>query len=137
MKHLRVCIQYGSGWNTDIFIHLLNKKEEELISMGESEAIKANNLMKKDTHLEHIVPRLILLLETRKLIEKGRLTDEKIARLLQKHWKVARISREEQQKLDLKNELDLKQTMPEGWTFEKGDTLERLKIAGIILVNRV
>jgi hypothetical protein len=129
IQHLKVCIEYGSGWNTDIFMHLLNKKEENLISLGISELVNNNT----ETHLEHVVPRLVLLQETRRLIEEKSLKNTEIAHLLQKHWKVARISKDEQQKLDLKSKLNLKQTMPEGWTFENGDTLARFKKADIVL----
>ena len=130
VQHMKACIEYGSGWNTDIFIYLLNKKEEDLISIGTS--IKMDN--HKETHLEHIVPRLVLLMETRRLLKEEKLSDEDIAKLLQKHWKVARITREEQQELDSKDKLNLKQTMPKEWTFENGDTFARLKIAGITLI---
>ncbi len=131
VQHMKICIAYGSGWNTDIFMHLLNKKEEDLISLGKSKEIKVNS----QTHLEHVVPRLVLLLETRRLLEEEKLSNEEIAWLLHKHWKVARITKEEQEQLDLKCNLNLKQTMPDGWTFEEGDTLARLKLAKIKLVG--
>ncbi len=130
IQHMKVCIKYGSGWNTYMFSHLFNRKEEDLISLGKSKKIKANS----QTHLEHVVPRVVLLTETRRLIKEKILSDEEIAWLLYKHWKVARITKEEQELLDLKSKMNLKETMPEGWTFEGGDTLARLKLANIELI---
>jgi len=131
VQHMKVCIEYGSGWNTYLFSHLLNRKEENLISLGKSKEINDNS----QTRLEHVVPRLVLLTETRRLINEKTLSDEKIACLLYKHWKVARITKEEQERLDLKSYLNLKEKMPEGWTFENGDTLARLKLADIKLIS--
>ena len=133
VQHMKVCIEYGSGWNTYMFSHLFNRKEEDLISLGKSKAIQENS----QTRLEHLVPKAILLIETRRLIEEKKLSDEKIARLLQKHWKVARITKKEQEQLDLKCNLNLKQTMPNGWSYEKDDTLARLKLAKIELIQDI
>ena len=59
--------------------------------------------------------------------------DEQIAPLLAKHWKIATITVAEKNYLDF--ELGYKSKMPDGWTFEEGDTFARLHAAKIVLGN--
>ena len=82
-------------------------------------------------HPEHVVPCAVLISESFRLIREQNHSDDEIAKLLQKHWKIATISKSEAKKLDSK--LKLKSRMPKGWCFEDGDTLERLKLAGITI----
>lgn len=58
------------------------------------------------------------------------MTDPEIALLLQKHWKIVRISKVEAKNLDSRP--GLKSGMTNGWTFETVDTFARLKVAQII-----
>jgi hypothetical protein len=51
----------------------------------------------------------------------GKLNDEEIAKLLQKHWKVSIITKEEANHIDY--ELKCKTTMPAGWCFDEGAAL--------------
>jgi hypothetical protein len=53
-----------------------------------------------------------------------------IAGLLEKHWKIAHITKDQAERLD-KKPINLKSTMPEGWRFESGNTLARLEKIGI------
>ena len=81
------------------------------------------------TQPEHVVPCSVLINESFRLIKEGNLSDSEIAMLLQKHWKIATISRIEAKRIDL--ELGLKSRMPAGWRFEDGDTFVRLQQAEI------
>ena len=83
------------------------------------------------THPEHVVPCAFLIKECFRLIEEDKHSDDEIAKLLQKHWKIVTISKAEAKKVD--SELGLKSRMPKGWCFEDGDTLARLKLAGITI----
>lgn len=80
-------------------------------------------------HPEHVVPCSVLIKESFRLIKENNCSDNEIAQLLQKHWKIATISKSEARRLDL--ELRLKSKMPEGWRFEDGDTFARLKKAEV------
>lgn len=89
-------------------------------------------------HKEHIVPRMVICKGCHEIFEKGKLSGlpkseliVKAADLIQKHLKIVRISRAEQQRLDHKSKLNLKQRMPENWSFEDGDPFARLKLANI------
>jgi hypothetical protein len=84
------------------------------------------------THPEHVVPCAMLVTECQRLIKEGKCSNQEIARLLQKHWRVAIITKDEQKRLD--SDLKLKSKMPPGWRFENGDTFARLTIAKIELV---
>jgi hypothetical protein len=99
--------------------------EYKYVGCGISPAAKAG----EPQHPEHIVPCAVLIKECFRLIKEQNQSDEKIAKLLQKHWKIATISKAEANILD--SELRLKSKMPEGWRFEDGDTFARLKLAGI------
>ena len=104
--------------------HILHP-EYKYVGCGISPAVKAG----EPKHPEHIVPCAVLVKECFRLIKEQKHSDEEIAKLLQKHWKIATISKAEAKILD--SELRLKSKMPQGWRFEDGDTFARLKLAGI------
>lgn len=116
----------GYGFNTRIFSHILHP-EKEFVFVGYSEKVTEETPI----HPEHVVPCATLILECKRLIGAGTHTDEQIAALLRKHWKLVFITKEEQRLLDF--ELGYRSTMPDGWTFENGDTFERLHRANITL----
>lgn len=107
-----------------IFNYVLHP-ESKYVSCGVSSEAKAG----EPQHPEHVVPCSVLIKESFRLIKKNNCSDDEIAKLLQKHWKIAIISKSEARRLD--SELRLKSKMPEGWRFEDGDTFARLKKAGI------
>lgn len=116
------------GYNTRLFSHILHP-ENRFVFAGISQAVTSET----PTHPEHVVPCATLITECQRMIHEGDHSDESIALLLQKHWKVATITKEEQRRLD--HELGYKSRMPPGWTFEDGDTFERFKRANIVLVS--
>lgn len=81
-------------------------------------------------HREHVVPR-IMLCEQAHLMFKNGASIQDVAAFLRKYLKIVLISRTEQQRLDNKDQLNLRQKMPEGWSFESGDIFARLNIADI------
>lgn len=107
-----------------IFNYVLHP-ESKYVGCGMSLEAKSGELQ----HPEHVVPCSVLIKESFRLIKENNCSDNEIAKLLQKHWKIATISKSEARRLDL--ELRLKSKMPEGWRFEDGDTFARLKKAGI------
>lgn len=129
VRHFRNLMELndsGYGFNTRIFSHILHP-EHRFVHAGESEQVTVDT----PTHPEHVVPCATLIEECKRLISAGNHTDEQIAHLLHKHWKVATITKKEQMKLDF--ELGYKSKMPEGWNFENGDTFARFKLAKISL----
>lgn len=62
---------------------------------------------------------------------KNGATIDQVATFIRNNLKIVHISREEQRRLDSGNELNLRQRMPVGWTFETGDIYERLNVAGV------
>ncbi|ASF46230.1 hypothetical protein [Methylovulum psychrotolerans] len=82
------------------------------------------------THKEHIVPRVIICKQCHRMFEQGESVDV-VAIFIRKYLKIVLISKEEQDLLDKKANLNLRQRMPDGWTFETGCEFERLKVAGI------
>jgi hypothetical protein len=67
---------------------------------------------------------------TEKGIEKDALI-ELVADLIRKHLKIIPISMDEKELLDQGKKLNLRQRMPNGWSFESGDTYARLHEANI------
>ena len=129
VTHFRNLIQHGkTGFNTRIFSYMLHP-EKEFVYAGKSEKVGTDT----PTHPEHVVPCAKLITECQRLIREGKHSDEQIASLLQKHWKVATITKEEQKHLD--SRLGYKSSMPDGWTFESGDTFARFERAGIVLLS--
>ena len=112
--------------NTRLFSHILHP-EKDYVLIGYTKEARVD----PKPHLEHIVPCAMLVTEVRRLIKEGLLPDDQIASLLQKHWKVAYLSRQQAHHLD--HEIGYKYSMPDGWSFEKGDTCARLIQAGISL----
>ncbi len=115
------------GFHSRIFSHFLHP-ETYFVFAGNSQSVLDGDR----PHLEHVVPCVILYKEVCRLL-KLKNDKDLIAQYLAKHWKVAFISKDEAKKLDSKNQLNLKKTMPEGWDFETGDTFARLNLAGIKL----
>jgi len=132
IRHYRNLIEYNPqppyhGFNTRLFSHMLHP-EARFVHLGQSDKVGPET----PTHPEHVVPCAVLNTESQRLILENKLSDDEIASLLQKHWKVATITKKEAEYLD--GELKLKSVMPEGWDFESGDTLARLRTAKINLV---
>ena len=127
-RHIRNQVEENrNGNHTRIFSHLLHP-EIDFVYLGKSTKVTPET----NTHPEHVVPCAVLLLETRRLIEESKIRDDEIAKLLQKHWKIAIITKEEANILD--RDLGYKSIMPIGWSFEHGDTMARLKEGNITLV---
>lgn len=118
----------GYGFHTRIFSHYLHP-EARFVYAGKSRDIEVG----APQRLEHVVPCAVLISESNRLISEGKLPQSEIAKLLAKHWKVAHISKREQQRMDY--EQGMKSQMPQGWTFEDGDTMARLDQAGISLLS--
>jgi hypothetical protein len=115
------------GIHSRLFSHMLHP-ERDFVCIGQSDAVKGG----ASAHPEHLVPCTILIQEVRRLLTESRLTDDEIAALLQKHWKIALISKEQARHIDF--DLGYKSRMPDGWMFETGETLARLQSANISLV---
>lgn len=113
--------------NSRIFNYILHP-EHRYVHCGNSVAV----LSGERAHPEHIVPCAFLLKQVIRLIEEGRHSDEQIAEMLQRHWKIVTITKEEAKRLD--SELKLKSSMPADWCFETGDSFARLKKANIEFV---
>jgi len=127
VRHIRNHVEEERGGvHTRLFSHILHP-EEEFVYIGQSpEVVSASNI-----HPEHVVPCVVLIEETRRLIKEGKLGDEEIAKLLQKHWKIAFITKDQAKLVDY--DLGYKSKMPDGWCFETGDSLARLNEANITL----
>ena len=128
VRHFRNLLLYKiNGFNTRIFSHMLHP-ERDFVFLGTSvEASTASRV-----HPEHVVPCAVLIVECCRLISAGQ-PDELVAELLKKHWKIAYITKEQAYELD--HTRKLKSTMPPNWNFETGNTLERLNVANIQLVE--
>ncbi len=119
----------GVGYHSRIFEHTLHP-EFSFVGIGQSVAVTRG----EKVHPEHVVPCAFMIEEIKRLITENKLSDAEIAQLLQKHWKIARISKGEAELLDKKKGgLDLKSKMPPGWRFETGETLARLQAGKITL----
>ena len=133
VQHLKNALKYrkesgdGGGIHSRLMEDLLHP-EEHFILCGQSQEV----IDGKPSRKEHVVPCVVLVDKTLRLLNAGK-DIEYIAKLFAKHWKVARISKDEARFIDSKKGANLKKRMPEGWCFEKGDTLARLKAAGIQL----
>lgn len=97
VQHFRNLVTHnGSGFNSRIFSHVLHP-EKEFMFLGTSEKL---NIGEKP-HPEHVVPCAVLITECCRLIKSNENhSDEYIALLLQKHWKIAHITKDEAKKLD-------------------------------------
>lgn len=113
--------------HTRIFNYILHP-EGKYVHYG----VSTNVTEQTQNHPEHVVPCAILIDETFRLLKEGRLNETEIAHLLQKHWKIVTITKEEARKIDY--ELGYKSRMPDGWSFEKTDPFKRLNEAGIEII---
>lgn len=128
VRHIRNHVEEGRGGiHTRLFSHILHP-ERDFVYLGQSAEAAAGI----DTHCEHVVPCAVLIAETRRLIQEDQLDDDEIAKLLQKHWKIALVTKKQARHIDF--ELGYKSKMPTGWNFETGDTLARLDKANIALL---
>lgn len=128
VKHFKNHVEEGRQViHTRIFNYFLHP-EKEFVYYGASRAVSPNT----KNHLEHAVPCAVLINECFRIIKEDNLQDEEIARLLKKHWKIVNITKNESKIIDFK--LGLKSKMPEGWSFESGNTFVRFKLADIDIV---
>lgn len=81
-------------------------------------------------HKEHVVPRLVICDECHRMFADGRSVAD-VASLIRKYLKIVVITKEEQKLLDGAGHHDMKQKMPDEWTFASGDVYARLRKAGI------
>lgn len=129
VQHFRNLVEADvGGFNSRIFEKMLHW-EFDFVGIGQSVEVTAES----GFHPEHVVPCAVLIMESRRLIEENKLSNEEIAKLLQKHWKIARITKKQQRYIDY--DLGYKSSMPPGWNFETGETLVRLKLADVILIT--
>lgn len=77
---------------------------------------------------EHVVPLRLVYNECETMFASGKPLST-VARFLEHHVKIVRVSREEQRRIDY--ELGLKTRMPPGWVFNEGDIYARLRAAGV------
>lgn len=124
VAHIRHHVEEGRGGiHTRLFSHMLHPEKNFVYAGRTMEAGKGN------THPEHVVPCCVLVEETRNLIRGGEMTDDAIAALLQKHWKIVDISSEQAKFID--ETLGWRSSMPASWDYRTGDTFARLSNAGI------
>lgn len=95
---------------------------DDFVTVGESLA--------GTDHREHVVPRMMLCEKAHAMFRDGA-SIEDVASFLRRFLKIVLISRAEQQRLDNKDQLNLRQKMPDGWSFESGDVFARLAAADI------
>lgn len=82
---------------------------------------------------EHIIPRKVIVDKCHEIFRNGGDADDAEALIIE-NLRMAWISKEEAERLNKSKNLNLRQRMPEGWSFESGDKYARLKMAGIKLV---
>ena len=116
------------GLHSRIFQYVLHP-EKDYVYYGASESASED----APNHPEHVVPCAVLISECCRLVREKK-TDDEIVPLLMKHWKIVAITKDEQGRLDNKHGLNLKSSMPKGWSFETGDTFERLVEAEIKVI---
>lgn len=107
------------GLHTRIFSHILNPELDYVCAGISREALEADRSAR---YFEHIVPCRTLIVELRRLVACNERSADEIASMLMKHWKVALITKDQAREIDR----HYKSEMPEGWTFETGDTMVRL-----------
>lgn len=78
---------------------------------------------------EHVIPRLVVVSEIHRMLERDA-TDAEIAAFIREHVKIVKITHEERDRLDRRDQLGLRQCMPTGWRFGD-DVFARLKAAEI------
>lgn len=82
---------------------------------------------------EHIVPRVVICEQCHALFKNGASIDE-VARFIRKYLKIVLISKEERDRLDKNENLNLRQRMPDGWSFDCDSEFARLHTVGISYV---
>lgn len=107
------------GLHTRIFSHILNPELDYVCAGISREALESNRSAR---YFEHVVPCRTLIVELRRLVACNERSADEIASMLMKHWKVALITKDQAREIDR----HYKSEMPEGWTFETGDTMARL-----------
>jgi len=107
------------GLHTRIFSHILNPELDYVCAGISREAFEADRSAR---YFEHVVPCRTLIVELRRLVACNERSADEIASMLMKHWKVALITKDQAREIDR----HYKSEMPEGWTFETGDTMARL-----------
>ncbi|MCK9620086.1 MAG: hypothetical protein M0R47_06065 [Methylobacter sp.] len=132
VQHFRNLIKaraggFNCGFHSRIFQHMLHW-EFDFVGVGQSAEVTNES----GFHPEHVVPCAVLIRETLRLIEENVLSDTEIAKLLQKHWKIARITKEQASEIDK----HYKSEMPPGWCFESGETLARLAHIKLVPISK-
>jgi len=132
VQHFRNLIEaraggFNCGFHSRIFQHMLHW-EFDFVGIGQSAEVTNESSF----HPEHVVPCAVLISETCRLIEGNVLSDTEIAKLLQKHWKIARITKKQASEIDK----HYKSTMPLGWCFEFGETLARLAHIKLVPISK-
>ncbi len=130
VEHFLNCIEQkklgaNSGVHSRILSYILHP-EVEFVAVGKSQEVADG----AHPHPEHIVPCSIIVWESIRLLEEGK-PKEEVAKLIAKHWKIVFISKNEASFIDAKKGLNLKSSMPDNWSFETGNSFERLDLAGI------
>ena len=129
VQHFRNLLEAElGGFNSRIFQYMLHL-EYDFVGIGASKEAINND----EFHPEHVVPCAVMIAEVNRLISEDNLSDDEIAKLLKRHWKIARITKDQAKHIDFK--LGYKSSMPDGWNFEEGDTLARLKEANISIIS--
>ena len=118
---IQSCWEDGSGIHTRLFDLLI---PDRFIEKGES--------VKGRAHREHVVPCVLIVNECKSMFAHGRSIDD-VAKAIQDHLFIVRISKDEAKLLDVA--LQLKTTMPEGWVFGESSPFARIKSAGIQLIK--
>lgn len=78
---------------------------------------------------EHVIPRLVIVAECHRMLERGA-SDAELAAFLRDHVKIVLVSEDERRRLDSRDQLRLRQCMPDGWAFAD-DPFARLVAADI------
>lgn len=131
-KEKRTRAFYRVAWNVH---HMWEEKgssdtrlfDEPIISR---DYVMAGQSVEGGNYNEHVVPRIMICEECHKMYAQGSSIEE-VAVFIEKFLKIVKISKEEQQHLDNKGNLNLKQTMPPNWEFETGDVFHRLEYGNI------
>jgi hypothetical protein len=83
---------------------------------------------------EHIIPRRVIVEKCHEIFRNGGDAGD-AEKLILENLRIVWISKREAERLNKSANLNLRQTMPEGWSFETGDKYARLRMAGIEFVS--
>ena len=132
-EELRARACYRAAWNIHHLWQERGSSDTRILDgfLTPDDLFLAGQSVNGGSYREHVVPRLVLCKKIHEIYELNSSQGAiyQAAEILQKFLKIVLITLEERDLLDKK--LGLKQAMPKGWCFEKGDTFERLKVAGI------